>query len=55
MNETPKHVITTDRPTSRRPYEAPRLEVVDLRPEEQLLTCAKSVPTFPCDLFLTIS
>ncbi len=26
---------------SRRPYEPPRLEVLELRPEEQLLQCAK--------------
>jgi hypothetical protein len=32
----------------RTPYEAPRLDVIGLRPEEQLLSCMKDVPRFPC-------
>ncbi len=55
--------MADERPTSSRltvtqprlPYEAPRLQVVDLRPEEQLLTCWKAVPFFPCDTIPTIS
>jgi hypothetical protein len=32
---------------SRRPYEAPRLQTIHLRREEQLLSCLKEVSTPP--------
>lgn len=54
--------MANERPTSSRlivkrlrlPYEAPRLQITALRPEEQLLTCSK-IEAGECVLFPDVS
>jgi hypothetical protein len=55
--------MANERPTSSRlivkrlrlPYEAPRLQITALRPEEQLLVCLKDFPVPPCITNLGLS
>ena len=54
MIKRPQNVRLSQTP-SRRPYEAPRLNIVELRPEEQLLGCDKTVLIPACAPILVLS